>query len=86
MTVRILHFADLHLDRSFATLRMASSEAVKRREELRTTLRRIVDLAIERDIAGHPGHDRTGQRRTIVVVQREPKCLRRRSMAHALAC
>jgi DNA repair exonuclease SbcCD nuclease subunit len=48
--VRILHFADLHLDRSFASLGMASSEAVKRREELRATLRRIVDLAIERDV------------------------------------
>lgn len=50
MTVRILHFADLHLDRSFASLGMASSEAVKRREELRAALRRIVELAIERDV------------------------------------
>jgi len=50
MTVRILHFADLHLDRSFASLGMASSEAIKRREELRATLRRIVDLAIERNV------------------------------------
>ncbi len=44
---RILHFADLHLDRSFAGLGMASSEAAKRREELRAALRRIIDLAIE---------------------------------------
>jgi DNA repair exonuclease SbcCD nuclease subunit len=48
--MRILHFSDLHLDRSFAALGMASSEAAKRREELRAALRRIVDLAIERDV------------------------------------
>lgn len=47
---RILHFADLHLDRSYSGLGMASSEATKRREELRAALRRIVDLAIERDV------------------------------------
>lgn len=47
--VRILHFADLHLDRSFAGLSVAPSEAAKRREELRAALRRIVDLAIELD-------------------------------------
>ncbi len=47
---RILHFADLHLDRSFAGLGMASSEATKRREELRAALRRIVDLALELNV------------------------------------
>jgi DNA repair exonuclease SbcCD nuclease subunit len=47
---RILHFADLHLDRSFAGLRMAPSEAAKRREELRAALRRIVELALELDV------------------------------------
>ena len=47
---RILHFADLHLDRSFAGLGMASSEASKRREELRAALRRIVDLALELEV------------------------------------
>jgi len=47
---RILHFADLHLDRSFAGLRMAPSEAAKRREELRAALRRIVDVALERNV------------------------------------
>ncbi len=50
MSVRILHFADLHLDHSFAGLGMASSEAGKRREELRAALRRMVDLALERDV------------------------------------
>lgn len=45
--VRILHFADLHLDRSFAGLSVAPSEAAKRREELRAALRRIVGLALE---------------------------------------
>jgi DNA repair exonuclease SbcCD nuclease subunit len=48
--VRILHFADLHLDRSFAGLSVAPSEAAKRREELRAVLRRIVDLALELDV------------------------------------
>ena len=47
---RILHFADLHLDRSFASLRMAPSEASKRRVELRAALRRIVDLALELNV------------------------------------
>jgi exonuclease SbcD len=47
---RILHFADLHLDRSFAGLSVAPSEAAKRREELRAALRRIVDLALEKDV------------------------------------
>jgi DNA repair exonuclease SbcCD nuclease subunit len=48
--VRILHFADLHLDRSFAGLSVAPSEAAKRREELRAALRRIVDLALELNV------------------------------------
>ena len=48
--VRILHFADLHLDRSFAGLNVAPSEAAKRREELRAALRRIIDLALELDV------------------------------------
>lgn len=47
---RILHFADLHLDASFAGVGMASSEAQRRREELRAVLRRIIDLALERDV------------------------------------
>jgi len=48
--VRILHLADLHLDRSFAGLSVAPSEAAKRREELRAALRRIVDLALQFDV------------------------------------
>ncbi len=48
--MRILHFADLHLDRSFSGLGMASSEASKRREELRAALRRIVDRALALDV------------------------------------
>lgn len=39
---KILHFADLHLDCSFAGVGMASSEASRRREELRSVLRRFV--------------------------------------------
>ena len=48
--VRILHFADLHLDSSFAGVGMAGSEASRRREELRAALRRIVDLALEHEV------------------------------------
>ena len=64
--VRILHFADLHLDRSFAGLSVAPSEAAKRREELRAALRRIVDLAIELNVDALTAggdlyeHDRAG--------------------------
>src|SRR3989304_3976445 len=47
---RILHFADLHLDRSFAGLGMASSQATRRRQELRSSLKHIVDLALELDV------------------------------------
>lgn len=48
--VRLLHFADLHLDRSFAGVSMASGEASRRREELRAALRRIIQLALEREV------------------------------------
>jgi DNA repair exonuclease SbcCD nuclease subunit len=47
---RILHFADLHLDSSYAGVGMAVSEASRRREELRASLRRIVDLALEQEV------------------------------------
>jgi DNA repair exonuclease SbcCD nuclease subunit len=43
----ILHTADVHLDRPFAALGMTSSIAAARREELRESFRRFVDLAIE---------------------------------------
>jgi len=48
--VKILHFADVHLDCSFAGVGMATSEASRRREELRSVLRRIVDAALERNV------------------------------------
>ncbi|MDP2660286.1 MAG: metallophosphoesterase family protein [Dehalococcoidia bacterium] len=44
--MRILHFADLHLDASFAGSGMAPEAASRRREELRRALRRIMDLAV----------------------------------------
>ena len=48
MGVRILHFADLHLDKSFADLATVSREApVRRRADLRRVLARIVDLSIK---------------------------------------
>lgn len=46
MASRIVHFADLHLDTSFAASCMTSSVASRRREDLRAALRRIVDFAI----------------------------------------
>lgn len=47
---QILHFADLHLDRSFAGVGIYSREASVRREELRAALRRIVDMALARGV------------------------------------
>jgi len=44
--MRILHFADLHLDASFAGSGMPPEAAARRREELRRALRRIMDLAV----------------------------------------
>ena len=49
MALRILHFADLHLDASFAASGMPPSVASRRREDLRGALRRILALAVERE-------------------------------------
>ena len=48
MPFSILHFADLHLDGAFAGSRLPAALARRCREQLRRTLRRIVDLARER--------------------------------------
>lgn len=45
--MKILHFADLHLDASFAASGMSPSVANRRREELRGALRRVMGLAAE---------------------------------------
>jgi DNA repair exonuclease SbcCD nuclease subunit len=45
----ILHFADLHLDGAFAGSRLPAALARQCREQLRQTLRRIIDLAKERN-------------------------------------
>ena len=50
MALRLLHFADLHLDRSFASERLYGVGAQRRREDLRTALQRIVDRARERQV------------------------------------
>ena len=47
---RILHFADLHLERSFGGLGMTLGEAERRRRELRSALERIVELALKMDV------------------------------------
>ena len=47
---KILHFADLHLDTSFAGLGFTGSEARKYRESLRDVLVRILDLALEKNV------------------------------------
>lgn len=43
----ILHTADVHLDRAFSGVGMASGMAAKRRQELRDAVVRLVELAIE---------------------------------------
>ncbi len=45
MALRLLHFADLHLDRSFASERLYGVGAQRRREDLRSALQRIVERA-----------------------------------------
>ena len=47
MALRLLHFADLHLDRSFAGERLYGVGAQRRREDLRAALQRIVERAEE---------------------------------------
>ncbi|MDQ6883690.1 MAG: metallophosphoesterase [Candidatus Dormibacteraeota bacterium] len=50
MALRLLHFADLHLDRSFAGERLFGAGAQRRREELRDALTRIVQRAREASV------------------------------------
>jgi len=45
VALRLLHFADLHLDRSFASERLYGVGAQRRREDLRAALQRIVGRA-----------------------------------------
>src|SRR5438445_2302158 len=45
VALRLLHFADLHLDRSFAGERLHGVGAQRRREDLRAALQRIVERA-----------------------------------------
>jgi len=47
VALRLLHFADLHLDRSFASERLYGVGAQRRREDLRAALQRIVERARE---------------------------------------
>jgi DNA repair protein SbcD/Mre11 len=47
VALRLLHFADLHLDRSFASERLFGVGAQQRREDLRSALQRIVERARE---------------------------------------
>jgi DNA repair protein SbcD/Mre11 len=47
VALRLLHFADLHLDRSFASERLYGVGAQQRREDLRAALQRIVERARE---------------------------------------
>ena len=45
MTVKVVHFSDLHLDSTFTWAGASSDAARRRRQALRDTLRRIVELA-----------------------------------------
>lgn len=47
---KILHFADLHLDSSFAGLGLSNLIARKYREALRESLIRIIDIALEKKV------------------------------------
>src|SRR5436853_1557523 len=47
VALRLLHFAALHLDRSFASERLYGVGAQRRREDLRAALQRIVERARE---------------------------------------
>lgn len=47
MSFRILHLADVHLDRAFATIGCYGEEARRRREDLRQALRRVGQIARE---------------------------------------
>lgn len=50
VALRLLHFADLHLDRSFASERLSGAAASRRREDLRGALSRIVQRAREESV------------------------------------
>jgi DNA repair exonuclease SbcCD nuclease subunit len=50
VALRLLHFADLHLDRSFASERLSGAAASRRREHLRAALSRIVLRAREESV------------------------------------
>ena len=50
MALRLLHFADLHLDRSFARERLYGVGAQRRRGDLRAALQRIVERAREAQV------------------------------------
>ena len=50
MALRLLHFADLHLDRSFASERLYGVGAQRRRGDLRAALQRIVERAREAQV------------------------------------
>lgn len=50
MALRLLHFADLHLDRSFASERLFGAGAHERRNDLRAALQRIVERARQEDV------------------------------------
>mgnify|MGYP001158013599 CR=1 FL=1 len=50
MALRLLHFADLHLDRSFASERLSGAAASRRREDLRAALSGIVQRARDESV------------------------------------
>lgn len=50
MALRLLHFSDLHLDRSFASERLFGVGAQRRREDLRRALNRIVQRARDESV------------------------------------
>jgi exonuclease SbcD len=75
VALRLLHFADLHLDRSFASEHLYGVGAQQRREDLRAGLQRVVDRArdVEADLITCGGdlfeHDHVTRETASLVVQ-----------------
>jgi len=50
LAFRLLHFADLHLDRSFAAQRLFGVAAQRRRDDLRAALQRVLERAAQEQV------------------------------------
>jgi DNA repair exonuclease SbcCD nuclease subunit len=74
VALRLLHFADLHLNRSFASEKLYGSGAQQRRDDLRAALQRIIERARDEKVdlitcAGDLFEQETITRETITFLQ-----------------